>query len=138
MRNSIKEERIEYGTPEAGGVLWKAFDRSRIELDMKPSEVSRLLGIKLPTIEGWKKKGSIHQENKSNDRLPQRIEVVYTFIAIFRSLAAVFSSRDDRRQWMFTKNLHFEGQSPFDYASKSLNNLFVLNTYLNFRRGVGV
>ena len=96
-------------------------------------EISELLHIKPSTYHNW----------EQNERVPLgakpfglKTQMVITFLAIYRSLGAMFNNQEDQLIWLKSEHKYFK-KSPFDFAKDSAGNLFALRSYLDYKRGRG-
>lgn len=114
-------------------VLCKTICRIQKIWGLNQAEISRLLHATPQTYGNWIKSKKIPL---SNPYSPEN-EVVIAFIAIYRSLGAMFQSPRDQILWLQSPHPQFDNQSPIQFAQQSSENVFGLRSYLDYVRGRG-
>jgi len=115
--------------------LFKILSKVCDELfDGTQKRLAGCLHIDASTVSRWYKDGlcKLNPENRGND-----YQVLIHLLAIYRSLASIFSNPADRKAWFQSANLHLRGESPESLLESGIDGLLSVRQYLDFVRGQG-
>lgn len=120
---------------EKQGALFKLLNKVCEELfEGTQKRLAASLHIDASTVSRWFKSEScnVNPDGRSND-----FQVVVHLLAIYRSLASIFSNPMDRRAWFQAPNEHFRNESPENLLREGIEGLLLVRQYLDFVRGQG-
>jgi hypothetical protein len=128
---SPKSKEIENRNEKEARAAWKVVVTFQNELEISGDTLGKILSKERGTIQRWKKDQKIPL---SSDKFLR--EAVSNFIAIYRSLGAMFANKNDRKIWMETTHNDFN-EAPLNVMKESFSGLIQLRKYLDYIRGRG-
>lgn len=120
---------------EKQSALFKLLNKVCEELfDGTQKRLASCLHIDPSTLSRWFKSKAclVNPEGKGND-----FQVIIHLLAIYRSLASIFSNPMDRRAWFEAPNAHLQNESPENLLKNGIEGLLLVRQYLDFMRGQG-
>ena len=114
-------------------IVFKAILTFQEEMGISDDDLGRILSKDRSTIHRW----------KAESRIPGVLsdkhlrEAISHFIAIYRSLGAMFINKNDRKLWMTTDHPDFANNTPLDVIEESFEGIINLRRYLDYIRGRG-
>ncbi|WP_141732473.1 antitoxin Xre/MbcA/ParS toxin-binding domain-containing protein [Oligoflexus tunisiensis] len=105
---------------------------TRQDLGLKTVDLAKILDVNVRTINRWENEELI----PGLDEKRHLREAASHLIAIFRSLAAMFSSAQDREAWIKTAHPELV-DAPLEIMKGSMEGLIQVRRYLDYVRGRG-
>ncbi|MBC7531128.1 MAG: DUF2384 domain-containing protein [Oligoflexus sp.] len=115
---------------EQAQAVYKAIFTFKEDTGLTYEDLSEILGKDGSTWKRWNRDKAIPLKDK------HLREAVSHFIAIFRSLGAMFGNKNDRTLWLKTEHPDFE-KSPLALMMQDFRGLIQVRTYLDYVRGRG-
>lgn len=116
---------------EQSKVLWRSLARIQEKWGLNDTELAQLLHVNKATLSRWRE---AEETPVRSDKVKD--EVLSNFIAVFRSLGAMFQNPGDQKIWLTSPHMDF-GASPFELMIQSVAGLFYVRSYLDYIRGRG-
>ncbi len=125
--------KIKNGTKESEKAVWEVLNYIKTTLGFSGSEIARLIHLPPTTVNNW----------LSNKRVPigkppfsPETQAILHFIAIHRSLTAMFLKPENQLAWLKTKHPVL-GVIPLEKIKESIEGLLFIRQYLDYVRGRG-
>lgn len=117
----------------ADETLNESLERIQQEWGLSDLQMASLTHVDEQTYAGWKVKNrSIIADAPA---IPSGMSTAVPVVSIYKALVRNFPEADDRIEWLFKENNDFGGNKPIDIATSSVENLFWMSYYLDFKRG---
>jgi hypothetical protein len=112
--------------------LIDALLKIQTEWGLGPERMAALTHVAPQIFEKWML-GNRREQGRDSERvtIPSGMETAVPLIAIYRKVARRFPAAEDQVKWMTSPNADFDGHSPYQVATSSLQNLFWLSYYLD-------
>lgn len=130
MGAEIAKSKAELSPEGQARAAYKAIFTFKEDARLTFDDLSKILSKNEATLKRWSKDKMVPLNDK------HLREAVSNFIAIFRSLAAMFSDKGDRALWL--KTVHPDlNMAPLDLMKESFQGLLHVRAYLDYVRGRG-
>lgn len=123
----------EINSPESETALFEGTQYMMDRLDLKASDLSRILRVPASTVRHWLKNKRIPL---GNDYISNDAESVLHLIAIHRSLEAMLETPEAQIEWLRTFRPDINAV-PIKKLSESFQSLLSVRQYLDYARGRG-
>lgn len=124
----VSPNRYQHAGLTLGSAIFKILRGIQEEWDFTDSEMAEILQRSPSTYHTWKQSESV---SISAERPSANDQTIFAFIDVFDAVSALFYRLEERKQWLRTKNLAFNSESPLDVMKASSENVFRLRDYLN-------
>lgn len=131
IKMGVPDTSITLGSIEGQRALAKALFKIKENWDLKFVTLSKILRKNRSSLKEWESDGSLPLKVGQ-----PAIEILQHFLAIYRSLSAMFSASSDQIAWLNSVHPQF-GKAPIDMMSESLDGLITIRKYLDYVRGRG-
>ncbi|HYX34761.1 MAG TPA: MbcA/ParS/Xre antitoxin family protein [Oligoflexus sp.] len=130
MGAELVKSKTDFSPEREAKAVYKAIFTFKDDARLTYEDLSKILSKDTATLKRWNKDKLIPLKDK------HLREAISNFIAIFRSLAAMFSDKGDRALWLKTPHPDLHG-SPLDMMTESFQGLLHVRAYLDYVRGRG-
>ena len=115
--------KAKFTSEQEGKAVYKAIFTFKEDARLTYEDLSNILSKDSATLKRWNKEKFVPLKDK------HLREAVSNFVAIFRSLAAMFSDKDDRARWLQAPHPDLI-VSPLDMLRESFQGLLHVRAYL--------
>jgi YD repeat-containing protein len=130
MGAEVAKSKAELSPEGQARAVFKAIFTFKEDVRLTYDDLSKILSKNDATLKRWHKDKLVPLNDK------HLREAVSNFIAIFRSLSAMFSDNSDRAQWL--KTVHPDlSMAPLEMMKESFQGLLHVRAYLDYVRGRG-
>jgi putative toxin-antitoxin system antitoxin component (TIGR02293 family) len=120
------------GSEEAkASAIIKTLSFIKAEWGLSYEKISELSHIPKSTIERWIKEKKIPSTAKTE------IDLLINFIAIYKSLSQMFSSKSNLNSWLVSPHPRLNNQRPIEMMKSNIEGLIIVRRYLDYTRGRG-
>ncbi|MEO5970737.1 MAG: hypothetical protein ABIQ95_12495 [Bdellovibrionia bacterium] len=112
--------------------LNQSLERIQQEWGLTDLQMASLSHVEEQTYVGWKMKKT---DAPNSPAIPPGMNTAVPVVSIYKALVRNFPETEDRIKWLFKENGDFGGNKPIDIATSSVENLFWMSYYLDFKRG---
>jgi hypothetical protein len=130
MGAELVKSKTELSPEGQAKAAYKAIFTFKEDARLTYDDLSRILSKDTATLKRWSQEKLVPLKDK------HLREAVSNFIAIFRSLAAMFSDKDDRALWLKTHHPDLR-MAPLEMMKDSFQGLLHVRAYLDYVRGRG-
>jgi hypothetical protein len=130
MGAEVATSKAELSPEGQARAVYKAIFTFKEDARLTFDDLSKILSKNDATLKRWGKEKHVPLNDK------HLREAVSNFIAIFRSLSAMFVDKSDRAQWL--KTIHPDlNMAPLEMMKDSFQGLLHVRAYLDYVRGRG-
>jgi hypothetical protein len=116
--------------------LFEALEKVQREWGLGPERMAALAHVTPDTFERWMNFNR-REDRRGGGTVPPGMETAVPLIAIHRRVARLFpGSSEEQVKWMTTPNPDFDGNSPYQVATSSVQNLLWLAYYLDSKHSL--
>ncbi len=124
------KSKAELSSEGQGRAVYKAIFTFKDDVRLTFDDLSKIFSKNEATLKRWSKEKLVPLSDK------HLREAVSNFIAIFRSLAAMFGDKSDRALWLKTAHPDLN-MAPLEMMKDSFQGLLHVRAYLDYVRGRG-
>lgn len=115
-----------------GSIVCKALFTILSDLDLKSSDMEKILDVSRKTIGRWSDADTVTFKNENS----LTKQAASHLIGAYRSLATIFSNSKDRQAWIKTEHPELR-QAPIDLMRNSMEGLIKVRRYLEAAQNKG-
>jgi uncharacterized UBP type Zn finger protein len=111
--------------------LTQSLEHIQLEWGLSDLQMASLVHVDEPTYKDWKTQDQYLTDTSA---IPNGMKTAVPVVSIYKALVRKFSETEDRIKWLFKENSDFDGNKPIEVATSSIENLFWMAYYLDFKR----